>query len=145
MRRLRISFSWLLLGLLLSARGQAGEADLLRGLFWTPEHDAKIKFSRTRDGICGKIVWMKEPGRDDHNPVKELRPRPLVGLEIIRGFVAAEADRWQEGTVYDPETGNTYRGKIWFEQGDYAQLHLRGFVALPWFGRTEIFQRVEPE
>jgi len=117
------------------------ESDLLEGSFWGPERDARIQFYREGGHLCGKIVWLAHPGKDDNNPEVGLRDRSLLNLTIIRGFSPAGPDEWADGTVYDPDSGDTYHGKIWFKSGDHNHLYLRGFVGISLFGRTEIFER----
>jgi len=58
----------------------------------------------------------------------------ILGLAIIRDF-HAEGDDWVGGSVLDPENGKVYRGKIWTVGRD--ELHLRGFIGSPIFGRTQ--------
>jgi uncharacterized protein (DUF2147 family) len=44
------------------------------------------------------------------------------------------------GTVVDPENGKEYQGKIWTVGKD--SLHMRGFVGISLFGRTEVWVRI---
>ena len=56
-----------------------------------------------------------------------------------------ESGRWEGGTIYDPDSGRTYRGLLWLDQGDAGTLWARGFVGLSIFGRTERFTRAPDE
>jgi uncharacterized protein (DUF2147 family) len=47
--------------------------------------------------------------------------------------------QWTGGRVYDPNSGNTYRGTITLIDAD--TLKLRGYVGITLFGRTEIWKR----
>jgi uncharacterized protein (DUF2147 family) len=42
--------------------------------------------------------------------------------------------------VVDPENGKEYKGKIWVVGRD--ELHLRGFIGISLFGRTETWVRM---
>jgi uncharacterized protein (DUF2147 family) len=117
----------------------------LAGLFWSPDKDAKIEFYRRGGKVCGKIVWLEHPGRDINNSDPQLRSRPLLELELIRDFIPGESGTWAGGTVYDPDTGNTYQGRIWLGGDHRDRLFLRGYVGFSLFGRTEVLERVRPD
>ena len=69
----------------------------------------------------------------------EYKNKPILGLVILRNF-RAEGDDWVDGTAVDPENGKEYKGKIWSEGAD--GLHLRGFIGITLFGRTELWKRI---
>jgi uncharacterized protein (DUF2147 family) len=46
---------------------------------------------------------------------------------------------WKGGSVYDPQNGKIYRGKITLVSPN--KLDLRGFVGIPLFGRTTTWTR----
>ena len=73
------------------------------------------------DRTFGKIVWMKDPtdenGRpkiDINNPVEKLRNQRLVGLVVMKNFKRSKQNPnlFEDGTFYDPKTGNSYCGKF---------------------------------
>jgi uncharacterized protein (DUF2147 family) len=41
---------------------------------------------------------------------------------------------WSGGTIYDPDTGNTYRCKLTLRSPDV--IDLRGYIGISLFGRT---------
>ena len=94
---------------------------------------------------CGKIVWLRDPLKegkpvaDDKNPEDSLRSRPVLGLQIMRGFTYAGDRVWSGGKIYDPKSGNDYSGKMTLV--DDRNLDLRGYVVIPLFGRTEKWTR----
>lgn len=130
----------------------AAYPDELLGEWTTEDRQATVEIFKKGDRIFGKIVALTNPhcisdeaqGMDGNprldleNPDKSLRRRPLIGLEIIRDF-SFDNGSWRGGTVYDPESGNTYRGRIRLD--DDGALILRGFVGLPMFGRTSYWHR----
>ena len=92
------------------------EADRLVGV-WEPSHGkAKVKVDKIGDKYYGKIVWLKTPideetgvaKVDKNNPDEKLRSTPLRGYRILKDFSYTGKDEWTEGTIYDPENGNTY-------------------------------------
>ncbi len=139
--------------LAVSAICQAGGDDIL-GVWNNQEKDAKIEIFKCGEKYCGKIASLREPNyppgstegvpgsprHDNNNPDAEKRSRPIVGLQIMNNFIFAGDDGWKGGTVYDPKTGNSYRGKMRLVTPN--KLALRGFVGIPLFGRSTTWTRV---
>ena len=116
----------------------------LAGLFWSPDKDAKIQFYPKGNAICAKIVWLEHPGKDVNNPDQAQCERNLLGLEIFKDFRPSEGNTWVDGTVYDPDSGNTYRGKLWLSPEHPGRVSLRGYIGISLFGRTEYLERAAP-
>ena len=76
---------------------------------------------------------------DDKNPDPELRSRELIGLELFTGFRFDGDDRWVDGTIYDPNSGKTYRCIITIR--DRNTLRVRGYIGFSLLGRTETWTR----
>ena len=83
--------------------------------------------------LCGRIAWLARPlgangapASDSRNPDANLRRRPLLGIDIIRGFGAAGPGRWNGGTIYDPESGRTYNAQMRLNAPD--ALEVKGCV-----------------
>jgi uncharacterized protein (DUF2147 family) len=57
----------------------------------------------------------------------------------LSGFKFAGDNLWEDGTIYDPENGKTYRCKITLESPN--RLNVRGFVGISLFGRTTVWTR----
>jgi uncharacterized protein (DUF2147 family) len=77
---------------------------------------------------------------DVQNPDPTLRSRPLCGLVIGTGFHPTDPDHLTGGYLYDPNTGHTYHGAITREAAADT-LHLRGYIGISLFGRTETWRR----
>jgi len=69
-----------------------------------------------------------------------LRQRKLNGLVFMHNFAYAGDDRWNGGTIYDPNSGKTYRGTMTL--GDRNTLRLRGYLGISLFGRSDTWTRV---
>lgn len=71
----------------------------------------------------------------------DLKDRPLVGLQIMSGFVQ-NGGRWSGGQILDPETGKIYSASLALEDGG-KKLRLHGYFLIPVLGRTEHWIRDE--
>lgn len=117
----------------------------IEGRWLNGDGDGWIEIAITDDSLIGKIVGSPNdrpgdaPRHDDLNPDPALRSRPLRGLIIMSGFRYDSDGRWVGGRVYDPNSGNTYKGTI--RQVDANTLELRGYVGISLFGRTETWKR----
>ncbi len=69
----------------------------------------------------------------------EQHNKPMLGLTIIRDM-KAEYNRWTDGLVLDPRNGKEYHAQMWLEKNG-SELHLRGYIGLPLFGRTAVWYR----
>src|SRR6516165_11707179 len=71
------------------------------GSWLTQAGDAKVKISKCGGGICGVIVWLKEPydtttgqpATDSKNPNPALAKRPLIGLPLFSSMLATGANK----------------------------------------------------
>ena len=100
-----------------AARAQAGGEP--SGIWLTQAGDAKVRVSRCGGGICGVIVWLKDPidsatGKpaiDDKNPNPALAKRRMIGLPLFSGMRPAGPGKWS-GRIYNADDGNTYASNI---------------------------------
>lgn len=78
--------------------------------------------------------------RKDHlNPNRKLRQRSLLNAVILGDFKYAGDLQWQDGWVYDPNNGKTYRCNM--QLVDSKTLEIRGYIGISLFGRTEIWSK----
>lgn len=103
---------------------------------------------RREEPLCGKIVWLKNPDDkegekrlDTKNPDQVRREQPIIGTTVIRGLVRSGPRLWTNGTIYNPDDGETYSARI--TMVDPGTLHVRVFVMLPLLGKTKVWARVE--
>ncbi|WP_187264614.1 DUF2147 domain-containing protein [Pontibacter beigongshangensis] len=140
--------SLLVLALLLFVSGYAWSQSLSPVGVWTNEEGkARFEIYKCGDKLCGKIVTLKEPTRngkpklDDNNPNKNLRKRPLLGLEFLKGFGYAGNNKWDNGTIYDPESGKTYSCFMKMESKD--KMEVKGYIGISLIGRSQSWTRVK--
>jgi len=109
---------------------------------WRVPSGTIVRIDQCPSGFCMRIVFISptaDSTLDIHNPDATLRARSLCALELGSRFHSSDATHASGGTIYDPKSGNTYRGQMVVE-GDL--LRLRGYVGFSLFGRTEIWHRV---
>lgn len=139
----------LLISFLCSALFAQADAERLLGV-WEPSNGkARVKIEKVGSKFYGKIVWLREPtdpqtGQpkvDKNNPDQALRTTPLRGYRMLKDFVYSGKNEWSEGTIYDPENGNTYSCVI--KMKDDNTLDIRGYIGVKTLGRTDEWKRMQ--
>ncbi|RZS96016.1 DUF2147 domain-containing protein [Cecembia calidifontis] len=127
----------------------AQNADDIVGV-WEPGHGkARVKIDNIDGKYYGRIVWLKEPNdpetgkpkTDVNNPDASMKNVPLRGYRILKDFEYKGKGEWADGTIYDPETGNTYSSVITWK--DENTLDIRGYVGVKTFGRSDTWRRLK--
>jgi uncharacterized protein (DUF2147 family) len=119
-----------------SATGQ-GSGSGITGNWRTDDGKAVITIAPCSAGaaaLCGRIsrFLVPEPAggaRDDNNPNRALRDRPLMGVAVLTNLSFRDG-AWH-GRGYSPEEGRNFTATVRTESG---RLRVRGCVAL--FCRT---------
>lgn len=130
--------------ILFSALAWADKSDV-EGRWLTQEGDGWITIQIVGDSLEGTVAGSPDPKQreerefDDRNPSPDLRTRRLEGLTIMEGFAYDGDGRWAGGTVYDPNSGKTYKCTV--TQLDANTLKIRGFIGISLFGRSETWTR----
>jgi uncharacterized protein (DUF2147 family) len=104
---------------LLAAPGSHAQGIDANGTWLTQAGDARVKISKCGGGICGVIVWLKEPydtatgkpATDSKNPNPSLARRPLIGLPLFSGMQASGSNRWS-GQIYNADDGSIYASNV---------------------------------
>jgi len=89
------------------------------GTWLTQAGDARVRVSKCGGGICGVVVWLREPinpatGKpqvDDKNPNPALARRPMIGLPLFSGMPPAGPGKWS-GQIYNADDGNSYASSV---------------------------------
>ncbi|MDG0969689.1 MAG: DUF2147 domain-containing protein [Porticoccaceae bacterium] len=128
--------------LLLSLAALAENSEDPSGLWNTFGNDGNLKSSVSvrvdNNQLFGTIKKLYNTTESNPMCLKcegDLKGKPVLGMQVINGL-ALNDDVWQKGTILDPESGNTYKGKVWIDGG---ALHVRGYIGFVY--QTQIWQR----
>ena len=128
----------------------AGNPDSILGVWQNSDKSVLIRIYKENNRYHGSIIKMCSTDkdacnqRDTKNPDDSLKNRKLVGLVILKNLIFDGDSTWEEGSIYDPNNGKTYRTKVTLSD-DGNTLKLRGFIGLSLFGRTEEWIRIKRE
>src|SRR6266702_7084071 len=87
----RLATLTVLLAALLGATSAHAQSADASGTWLTQAGDARVKISKCGGGLCGVIVWLKEPydtatgqpATDSKNPNPALARRAMIGLPLF--------------------------------------------------------------
>jgi len=124
-----------------SVFAQTTEADKIIGSYMTEANKGKVTITKKDNKYFGTLVWTDKPDAlDKNNPDEKQRKNKIAGKVILKDFVYTGNGTWENGTVYDPESGKTYSGKITLNKN--GSLNMRGYVGVSMFGKTTVWTRV---
>jgi uncharacterized protein (DUF2147 family) len=109
----------ILMALLGATAAKAQSGGEVSGIWLTQAGDAKVRVSRCGGGICGVVVWLRNPinpatGKpevDNKNPNPSLARRPMIGLPLFSGMRPSGPNRWS-GQIYNADDGNSYASNV---------------------------------
>ena len=116
------------------------EADIL-GIWVNQAGDGLIEISQKQGLYTGTIIGSTDGNDrlDANNPDPALQTRSLQDVVVLGEFSYQAHNQWQNGWVYDPNNGKTYRCNMTLI--DSATLKIRGYIGIPLFGRTETWTK----
>lgn len=140
----RFLFTAALAAATLAGAAVAAGPDAVVGQWHTQTKNGVVDIRKCGSSLCGTIVTgddiRSNPGiKDGLNKDPALRNRALKGLTILSGFHLDGSD-WVDGSVYKPDDGRTYTGKITIVDANH--LKLRGCVFVP-LCQTQTWTRVQ--
>jgi uncharacterized protein (DUF2147 family) len=123
------------------------KSDAIVGIWLSEAKDLKVEVYRQKNQYFGKMVWFDCPPntpqmehyRDRANPNPSLRSRAWLGMILLQNLVFDGKNEWENGDIYDPNSGSTYRSKV--KLLDAQTLQVRGYIGIPLFGKTMVFNR----
>lgn len=132
-----VGIAWLML-----AGGGAGASTGVATGYWIGPTKSIVRVEACGSEVCLKVVKLPADAPatvDIHNPDAALRTRPLCGRNIGTGFHETSPGKLEDGRLYDPTSGKTYKGTVTVVGN---KLKLRGYVGVGLFGRSETWVRV---
>ncbi|KJC49848.1 hypothetical protein UB31_14310 [Bradyrhizobium sp. LTSP849] len=115
----RLATLTVLLAALLGATAAHAQSADASGTWLTQAGDARVKISKCGGGICGVIVWLREPydtatgqpATDSKNPNPALAKRAMIGLPLFSGMQPAAPNKWS-GQIYNADDGSNYASSV---------------------------------
>ena len=146
---MNFSFIGVFLILLLPYNTPDISADVILGKWISSEKNLIVEVFKEKNIYKSKIVWFtvtEEASKSMHsfldqkNPNKTLRNNKLVGLQILNGLkFNALSGRWEDGTVYDPNTGKFWSAVVFFDENN--KLAVKGYWQFEFLSKTMHFER----
>jgi hypothetical protein len=123
------------------AFAQTNDADRILGTYLSENKTGKVEVTKQNGKYIGTLVWtVVEGAKDEKNPDASLRKRTLKGVVILKDMTY-DNGIWKNGTIYDPESGNTYKATIKLKSD--GNLTLRGYIGVPALGRNSVWTRTK--
>ena len=119
------------------------------GVWTDAEKKATFEIYKCGDKLCGKIVGLTvpndpatgKPKTDTPNPNPKLRSRPRLGLVFMDGFKYDDDNKWDDGKIYDPETGKTY--SCYMKMKTANTMEVKGYIGFSLIGQSRTWTRVK--
>lgn len=107
-----------------------------------------IAVEQTSAGLAGKVLRVMHSEQGTQPKCLACpgprRGQPVVGMTVLWDLKPADAPGvWEGGQVLDPAKGKIYRCTVKLLGND--RLQVRGFLGISLFGRTQIWQRAQPQ
>ena len=123
------------------AFAQTNDADKILGTYLSENKTGKVEVTKQNGKYIGTLVWTSIAGaKDEKNPDASLKKRTLKGIVILKDMTY-DNGIWKNGTIYDPESGNTYKATIKLKSD--GNLTLRGYIGVPALGRNSVWTRTK--
>lgn len=113
------------------------------------EKDLAVEVYKVNDHYAGRVVWFdcSKPGtppmaqhKDTANPNPKLRSRSWLGMNVLDDLRFNGTDEWNSGTVYDPNSGRTYRTVV--RMASPKSIIVRGYWGIELLGKNMRFNKV---
>jgi len=117
------------------------------GIWTNADKKAKFEIFECGKKLCGKISWIKDPTRDGkpkldtNNPDASLKNQPILGMVFMKDFEYDEDNKWDNGTIYDPQSGKTY--SCYMRVLDKDKMEVKGYIGISLIGRSQIWTRAQ--
>lgn len=146
MKKKLLLFVVLVLGV---ARMASAQTMTPLGVWTDVEKDATFEIYKCGNKVCGKIVTLTvpndpatgKPKTDNLNPDPKLRNRPRQGLVFMQGFQYDDANKWDDGKIYNPKDGKTY--SCYMKVLNANTMEVKGYIGFSLIGKSQTWTRVK--
>jgi uncharacterized protein (DUF2147 family) len=118
----------------------------LVGVWESEEKNLQIEMFEKNGVYSGRMIYFKcdtdeimRTSKDIENPDKTLTKRHLLGLTLVTELAYQGDNVWDDGKIYDPNSGRTFEARIQLTGSDAAEV--RGYWRYRWIGRSMTFYR----
>lgn len=118
------------------------------GEWLNADKNGKVLIYKVGENYFGKISWIKKPNNPDGTPQKDilnpdekLRNQTIEGLVIMKDLEYDGENEWEDGTIYDPDSGKTYSCSM--EINKNGVLGIRGYIGISLLGQTTEWTKVK--
>jgi uncharacterized protein (DUF2147 family) len=131
----------LTLGFALAILASDEKQSRILGNWLTEPKDGIIQISVAAGATYeGRIVGGNHPGRvDAKNPDASQRGKSLRGQVILRELHYDGDGKWSGGTIYEPDSGHTYKCLVELVTPDRLKVH--GYIGVSMLGKSQIWTR----
>jgi len=122
---------------------KAQKADDIIGIWMPSEGTSYIQIYKNKknEKYYGRVVWLKEPNDENGKPKTDPEGEPILKMVNLKDFVFDDGE-WEDGTIYDPKSGNLYYCSIEMPKKD--KLDVRGSLdPFGLVGRTDVWVRMK--
>ena len=116
------------------------------GIWESEEKNLQIEMFEDGQQFAGRMIYFKCSSEeimrtctDTENPDKNLTTRKLLGLKLVTKLEYKGRNLWDNGKIYDPNTGRTFDARIQLTGPNTAIV--RGYWKYRWIGRSMVFYR----
>ncbi len=119
------------------------------GIWTNSEKKATFEIYKCGNKLCGKIVSLTvpndpatgKPKTDTQNPNPKLRSRPRLGMVFMQGFEYDDDNKWDDGKIYDPESGKSY--SCYMQMENPNTMEVKGYIGFSLIGKSQTWTRVK--
>lgn len=126
-------------GLVLAAISAQLAAPTLEGKWCNPGGSVIVAIAPCGEALCGRVEWASDKAQAD---ARRGGTDPLVGVELLSGFVASGEGRWK-GRLFVPDLNR--RSKAELRQLGPDQVKVTGCAIGRLVCRSEVWTRAEPQ
>ena len=125
----------LLLALALLAGGASAQAPApdVTGLWIDHTGQGAVEISPCGDRICGRVVWLKNPGH------KSKSGKLICGTQILGDLQRQAGNAWESGWIYNPEDEERFSAALKLTNAN--TLLVTGYLGIKLLGETFTWKR----